>query len=156
MKRIFWVMMLVVVVFSANAQQDVTDVLMQAVKDVPGLVDVVSVDVVSQEVDDEVILTAEVVYLTIELSELGYRAEIIEVMRALGNAIEAGEYQFDSVLLVPSITADMPVETVATDMDAVSELVVGEMSRTDFLMQLEVVSGMHQHVPPSTDEGGEI
>jgi len=118
------------------------DVLFEAMETVRGLVEVVDVSIlINDEDEDDLIVTVQTIYITRELNELGYRAEILDVYYALGEAITEEGLVVEFVVLLPSVSEDIPVETVIATMENLTGLLEGDLSRSEFLESLEVFLG---------------
>lgn len=129
--------------------------LFEAMETVRGLVEVVDVSIlINDEDEDDLIVTVQTVYITRELNELGYRAEILDVYYALGETITEEGLVVEFVVLLPSVSEDIPVETVISTMENLTGLLEGDLSRSEFLESLEVFLGEHQL--PQNDQGDDI
>lgn len=136
---------------SDRRSRPVIDRVLNAVSDVPGVRGVVTAEIVAS--DDDVMPTLRVVYLTAEMDEIGYRAEIVEVNRAIGEALLGTDTQFAQVVVVPSVRADEPIEIISAPGQKLRALQAEDITRTDFLAELEVESlkGLGGHGDPATD-----
>lgn len=122
---------------------DLLTLIEEAVAEVPHLKEVVSVEIVEVELDDDTITTLEVTYITTEIDEIGYRAEIMEVYRVIGGIItaeDAGDLalEIEEVLLMPSVTPDQSIEFIACELDILRDFMDETINRTAFLEALTV------------------
>lgn len=88
------------------------------------------------ETEDEPILT--VYYVTRELDEIAYRAEMIEIFRLVGAADAPANMD---IAIVPQI--EMGEQTQGLEMATVSlrwvqQLAAGDVTRTDFIDELQI------------------
>jgi hypothetical protein len=131
---------------AAGDNADLEARLIEAVMAVPGIQEPVLVTLA----DDAV----EIVYMTLEVGDLGYRAEVLEVFRAVGMVL-AGEDEFppaQTVVLLPSIDLGEEVETLLAEIDELLAFARAEITRTAFYAGLEIEPGVHQL--PDHGQGG--
>ena len=145
MLRKLWLLLIFVLLVPLMAQD--TEPIRESVLDIPGMTDVL--DVSFSEEDD--LTTLNIVYLTREIGEVGYRAELLDVFRAVGAALDEAEITVDRVLIVPSVEEDSAVEYAGAQIDALRDLMNGDITRTTFLDGLEILPGEHQ----AMEDGGE-
>jgi hypothetical protein len=70
-------------------------------------------------------------YLTAETDEIGYRAEVLEVYRAVGQAL--GETDLIHVVLIPGVTPEDLVERITLDTVHLLAYAEGEITRSELL-----------------------
>lgn len=92
--------------------------------------------------------TLSVRYATREINEIGYRAEVIDLYRAIGLAVMAHDLAIDWVTLVPSIGGGAAIEQITTRAEHTTALAAGTILRSSFLRALEVVEMEHGDTPP--------
>lgn len=143
------VVLLVGVILAQDEEEEIDDPLMMVVADVPGVQGVVDAEIA--EVDEQTVVT--VIYLTREISEIGYRAEILDVFRAVGDYLDTEEIEADFVAVVPEVVEDAPLETITTGITNLQDLLTGDITRSRFLDELDIVPGEHQIQPPEDPEG---
>ncbi|GAB4527071.1 MAG: hypothetical protein OHK0046_44530 [Anaerolineae bacterium] len=124
----------------AESRAELMDQVIEAIDAVPGVRGVGEVSFI--EAEDTLTLTA--VYLTRETGEIGYRAELLDVFRAVGEIMEETDVDIDQIALIPSVLEDSAIETAVTTVFNVRLLMSGRLSRTTFLAELEILPGEHQ------------
>lgn len=110
---------------------------------------VTGIKIVSVEADDE---RLRIVYITREIDEVGYRAEILDVYRAVGQALPEDETR--PLRLITMIGTDEGLEQVDASSEDVRALLSGEMTRSAFLETLIVIP--LEHTSPGSGPGGDI
>lgn len=97
---------------------------------------------------------ARVRYVTREIDEFGYRAEALEMFRAAGLALLAGEIDVDVVALYSGVTAADWIERSAARADDLRPFAAGDLTRSDLLARLDT-SGLG-HSLPGHPPGGPV
>jgi len=95
-----------------------------------------------------------VIYLTQEMSELGYRLETLDLFRAMAQVIKLESIDVDMLVVVPSVTEDSAIEIASADLDDVLTFLEGDITRSDFIAGMTITPGAHQSQPD--DEGSEV
>lgn len=144
LKRFVMVIMLGMVMLTSgavSAQNTVQNRLTEALADVPGieLVSVVLSD--SRAVGGERI--ALIKYVTVEMDEFAYRAEVLDVFRAAGEAIHADGVDVDRMVLYVGVTTTDLIERIEAAAQDIRDLAAGELTRTQFLSLLIVTELGH-------------
>lgn len=136
---------------SGRRSQPMIDRVANAVSDVSGVRGVVDAELVTTP--DHILPQLRVVYLTSETDVIGYRAEIVEVYRAIGEVLVGTDTQVAQVVLVPSVQVDEAIEIISAPMQKVRALQADDITRTEFLDELDVetVRGVGAHTDPAPD-----
>lgn len=146
MKRVWlmWVLLAALVSMTlwtadaAQSQETPADRLETALAAVPG-VEVVNVTLAGTRV-------AAVWYITQETDETAYRAEMLEVLRAVGVALQNGAVQVSTVALYTSAdsanTNDL-IERVEAQAGELRAFAVGRLTRSELLARLEITELGH-------------
>jgi hypothetical protein len=161
MRHLLLVCTLLLLSLPAAAQDtdtdDFTTNVTKAVQFIPGMDEDVTVRLETLLLDDDETDVLSVVYLTREVDPFGYRAETLDVFRAVAATIAAAEDAppVDLVTLLPSVEIDgdaSEIELVIAQADDVTALAAGEITRTTFLSALEISAGEHQLQPTESPE----
>lgn len=161
MRHLLFVCTLLLLLLPAAAQDDDTDdfitAVTKAVQDIPGMDEDVTVRLETLLLDDEATAVLSVVYLTREVDPFGYRAETLDVFRAVAATLADDENAppVDLVTLLPSVEIGddtSEIELVIAQADDVTALAAGEITRTAFLDALEINAGEHQLQPTESPE----
>jgi len=147
------VMLVPVLADDSHAPVTPDEAVYEAVAAIPGMNEVVTVEIIEADFGDGPSDMLTVIYLTQEVSELGYRLEMLDVYRVIADVVKQEEMSVDSVVLVPSITADSAIEIVSADLNAVLELNNGDVTRTEFVDEMQITPGAHQTVPEDESSG---
>lgn len=129
---------------AALAQDTAAARLEAALADVPG-VELVDVTLAGTRL-------AAVWYITRETDEFGYRAEVLEVFRAVGAALLAGAARVNTVALYSGVTATDLIERIAAQADDLRAFAAGDLTRSELLARLEITELGHSlpgHSPGS-------
>jgi len=125
-----------------------------ALEDMPGLHEIVTVEVIVADFGDGPVDMLTVIYLTQEMSELGYRLETLDLFRAMAQVIKLESIDVDMLVVVPSVTEDSAIEIASADLDDVLTFLEGDITRSDFIAGMTITPGAHQSQPD--DEGSEV
>lgn len=129
------ILMLTVVAAQDDDEEPTFEEAIEAiVADVPNILSVLDITIVENR--DVVIL--EIMYVTGEIEEFGYRAELMDVFRSVGTHLMEEESEIDEVLLIPSITEDINIEFVAVEAPILFEFVQEEINRSDLIREMDV------------------
>jgi len=122
-----------------------------AVSDVPGVRGVANVEIVP--LGDDVQPSLRLVYLTSEMGVLGYRAEIVDVFRAVSEIIVGADVSVEQVVVVPSVQVGEPIEIITVPAQKLRALQADDITRTEFLTELDIetVAGDGAHTEPVPD-----
>jgi hypothetical protein len=146
--------LLLQIILSDHGNEPAVQSINEAVDAVPGIRGVSMIDVALVDHEDAVtnITSLQIVYLTAETGESGYRAETVEVFRAVGVSLRTGALEVDRVILMPAVTPDAVIEMITASIEDINALLEGDLTRTDFLDTLEItlVEGIGSHAATTT------
>jgi hypothetical protein len=146
MKTLLTGLVLLIVIPAMIAQApsaDALDHVRAAVEAVPGI----QLDYLEAESD-----TLLAAYITREYDEIGYRAEILDVYRALGAALADTDLPVARLTLITRITTGDDLEQISSDASRVLALAAAEITRSQFLEALEITP--LEHTRPGRRPGG--
>lgn len=136
----------------AQTTDDDTEAVRAALADVPGLVEVVGVTVSDDEGDQPVLL---VKYITAEMAEIGYYAEVIDAFRAIGATLPDTAVAVDSIVIYTGVDVDDVLERLEVSADVLADFVAGELTRSAFWDAVESV-GLEHQLPGHDAPGDEV
>jgi hypothetical protein len=135
---------------SRRPSRPIIDRIASAVSDVPGVRGVGDVQII--DLDEHDLPVLRLVYLTAERDEIGYRAEIVEVFRAVGEIVMGTDLELAQVRLVPSVQLDEPIEVISVPAQKLRALEADDITRTEFLAELDIETvrgvGAHTDIEP--------
>jgi len=137
-----------------NAPVVPEEAVQTALEDMPGLHEIVTVEIVEADFGDGPVDMLTVIYITSEVSELGYRLETIDLLRVMGQTVKLESIDVDMLVVVPSVTEDSAIEIASVDLDPVLTLMEGDMTRSELIDNMTITPGSHQTQPD--DEGSEV
>ncbi|MBZ0294390.1 MAG: hypothetical protein K8L99_17640 [Anaerolineae bacterium] len=142
--------LLLIVLLAATGWMQVTDEdlvagVETALMGVPGVeVSAVTLDAGTLQID----------YVTKEVDEIGYRAEMLEAYRAVGEYLMQADNPVTQVTLVSNVSTGEGLEQIETASGHVLALASGDITRSAFLETLTITE--LEHSDPANGSGGNI